>query len=116
MRSCHCFDPHEAPNPPSGGIRDRIAVFQIVFALAGDHRIAEAPAFQRRQVIFVAPHPVNRIQFLGADGHIRFQTYIAIGFQKVIHVVIIPLDGFPVFPGALAFRESSMFLPIFSCA
>lgn len=53
MRSCHSFYSHEAPYPPPSGIRDRIAVLQIVFALAGNHGIAEAPAFQRYQVVFI---------------------------------------------------------------
>ena len=95
----------EAPDSPTGGIRNFVAVFQIVLALVSDHAVAEAAAFQRRQAVFLAPHPINLVQILGADGAVRFQPDIALGFQKIKDIVVVPFDRLTVIPRALAFRE-----------
>ena len=44
-------------------------------------------------------------KLLGADGRIRFQPDIALGFQKIEHIVVVPLDGLPIFSGPLALGE-----------
>ena len=96
MRPCHCLNAHKAPNPASRRISDRVAVFQIVLAAGVHQRIAETAAFECSQTVFLAPHPVNVVAVLGADGCIGFQTDIALGFQKDKHVIVVPLDGLPV--------------------
>ena len=99
------FNPVEAPYPPPGGVGDLVAVFQMVLALTGNHRIAEAAPFQGGQTVFITPHPINFIQILGTDAAVRFQPDITLGFQKIIHIVVIPLKSLPVFLGALALCE-----------
>ena len=66
MRSGNRFNSEKSPHPPSGGVGDPVAVFQIVAALAGDQGFAEAAGFQGRQVIFGAVNLVCLIQFFGA--------------------------------------------------
>ena len=64
MRSGNRFNSEKSPHPPSGGVGDPVAVFQIVLALIGDHSITKAAPLQRRQIVFLTPHLVNFIQFL----------------------------------------------------
>ena len=73
MRSCNGFHSHESPNPPSGRVGDVVAMLQIESPGIGNHGVAEAAGFQRCKGIFFAPHPVDFIEILGADGRIRFR-------------------------------------------
>ena len=45
MGSDNRFNSEETPYPPSKGVGDLVAVFQIVFVLAGNDGIAETAAF-----------------------------------------------------------------------
>ena len=92
----NCFNPHEAPYPPSGWIGNVIAVFQVVPLRIGNNRITEAAGFQGHQRVFIAPHPVDGVQVFGADGRIRLEPDITVRFQKGKDVVLIPPHGFPV--------------------
>ena len=83
MRSGNRFNSEKSPHPPSGGVGDPVAVLQIVLALVGDHSITEAAPLQHRQIVFLAPHLVNFIQFFGTDGTVCFQPDISLGFQKI---------------------------------
>ena len=57
--------------------------------------------FYRRQLVLTTKEkPVDR-----ADGAVRLQPDIALGFQKIKDIVIISLHCLPVIPCALAFRE-----------
>ena len=78
MRSCHSFHTHKSPNPPSGRVGDVVAMFQIESPGIGNHGVAEAAGFQRCKGIFFAPHPVDFIEILGADGRIRFAPDISL--------------------------------------
>ena len=62
IRSCHCLDSHEAPNPAPGWIGHIVAVFQIVLVGMGNQSIAETPGFQERESILVTLYSVNGIQ------------------------------------------------------
>ena len=55
-------------------VGDIVAMFQIEFLGIGNHGVAEAAGFQRCKGIFFAPHPVDFIEILGADGRIRFNA------------------------------------------
>ena len=55
--------------------------------------------------MFLTPHPVNFVQILGADGTVCFQPDIALRFEKIKDVVVIPLDCLTVIPCTLALRE-----------
>ena len=100
-----CLDPEKAPYPATGGVGNIVAVFEIVPALASDHGVAEAARLHCGQVVFGTINLIRLVQFLGADGRISFQPDIALGFQKIEHIVVVTLDGFPVLSGALALGE-----------
>ena len=82
MRSCNGFHSHESPNPPSGRVGDVVAMLQIEFSGIGNHGVAEAAGFQRCKGVFLAPHPVDFIEILGADGRIRFALDISSDSMK----------------------------------
>ena len=97
MRSCHSFHTHKSPHPPSGRVGDVVAMFQIEFSGIGNHGVAEAAGFQRCKGIFFAPHPVDFIEILGADGRIRFAPDVSLRFHEIKDIVVVTLDRFPVF-------------------
>lgn len=78
MRSYNGFHSHESPNPPSSRVGDVVAMLQIEFSGIGNHGVAEAAGFQRCKGVFLAPHPVDFIEILGADGRIRFAPDISL--------------------------------------
>ena len=80
-------------------------MLQIKFLRIGNHGIAEAAGFQRCKRVFHAPHPIDFIEILGADGRIRFTQDVSIGIHEVKNVVIITLDRFPVFTDAVTLRK-----------
>ena len=53
-------------------------MLQIEFLGIGNHGVAEAAGFQRSKGVFLAPHPVDFIEILGADGRIRFAPDISL--------------------------------------
>ena len=77
-------------------------MLQVKFLRIGNHGIAEAAGFQRCQRIFSAPHFVDFIEILGADGSIRFQSDVSLRLHEIENVVIVTLDRFPVFTDAIA--------------
>ena len=101
MRSCNGLHSHESPNPPSGRVGDIIAMLQIVLPGIGNHGVAEAAGFQRCKRVFLAPHPIDRIEVFGADRRIRFDTDISLRFHKIKDIVVVTLDRFPVFTDAV---------------
>ena len=98
MRSCNGFHAHESPHPPSGRVGDVVTMLQIEFLGIGNHGVAEAASFQRRKGIFFAPHPIDFIEILGADGSIRFQSDVSLRLHEIKDIVVVTLDRFPVFP------------------
>ena len=98
MRSCDSFHSHEAPHPPSGRVGDVVAMLQIGSPGIDNHGIAEAAGFQRCKGVFLAPHPIDFIEILGADGSIRFTPDISLRFHEIKDIVVVTLDCFPVFP------------------
>ena len=96
------LNPEKAPYPATGGVGHIVAVFEIVPVLAGYYGVAEAAGLHCGQVVFGTINLVHLVQLLGADGRIGFQPDIALGFQKVKHIVVVPLDCLPVLSGALA--------------
>ena len=98
MRSCHSLHTHKSPYPPSGRVGDVVAMLQIKFLGIGNHGVAEATGFQRSKGIFLAPHPVDFIEILGADGSIRFQSDVSLRLHEIKDIVVVTLDRFPVFP------------------
>ena len=105
MRSCNGFHSHESPNPPSGRVGDVVAMLQIEFSGIGNHGVAEAAGFQRCKGVFLAPHPVDFIEILGADGRIRFTPDVSLGIHEIKDIVVVTLDRFPVFPDTVTLRK-----------
>ena len=105
MRSCHSFHTHKSPHPPSGRVGDVVAMFQIESPGIGNHGVAEAAGFQRCKGIFFAPHPVDFIEILGADGCIRFAPDVSLRFHEIKDIIIVTLDRFPVFPDTVTLCE-----------
>ena len=87
------LDPEKAPHPATGGVGHIVAVFEIVPALAANHSVAEAAGLHCSQVVLATINLIRLIQLLGADGRISFQPDIALGFQKIEHIVVVTLDG-----------------------
>ena len=90
MRSCNGFHSHESPNPPSSRVGDVVAMLQIEFSGIGNHGVAEAAGFQRCKGVFLAPHPVDFIEILGADGP------VCLLYTSLNHIFI-PYDRDKVF-------------------
>ena len=105
MRSCNGFHSHESPNPPSGRVGDVVAMLQIESPGIGNHGVAEAAGFQRSKGIFLAPHPVDFIEILGANGRIRFTPDVSLRFHEIKDIVVVTLDRFPVFPDTVTLRK-----------
>jgi len=80
-------------------------MFQIEFLGIGNHGVAEAASFQRCKGIFFAPHPIDFIEILGADGLIRFTPDVSLGIHEIKDIVIITLDRFPVSTDAVTLRK-----------
>ena len=76
IRPCHSLHAQESPHPPSGRVGDIIAMLQIILPGIGNHGVAEAAGFQRCKRVFLAPHPIDRIEVFGADRRIRFASDI----------------------------------------
>ena len=55
--------------------------------------------------IFFAPHPVDFIEILGADGRIRFAPDVSLRFHEIKDIIIVTLDRFPVFPDTVTLCE-----------
>ena len=49
----------------------------------GNHGVAESAGFQRSKRIFLAPHPIDFIEILGADGRIRFTPDVSLGIHEI---------------------------------
>ncbi len=105
MRPCHSFHTHKSPHPPSGRVGDVVAMFQIESPGIGNHGVAEAAGFQRCKGIFFAPHPVDFIEILGADGRIRFAPDVSLRFHEIKDIIIVTLDRFPIFTDAVTLRK-----------
>ena len=73
-------------------------MLQIEFLGIGNHGVAEAAGFQRSKRIFLAPHPIDFIEILGADGRIRFTPDVSLGIHEIKDIVVVTFDRFPVFP------------------
>ena len=73
-------------------------MLQIEFLGISNHGIAEAAGFQRSKGIFLAPHSVDFVEILGADGRIRFAPDVSLRFHEIKDIVIVTLDRFLVFP------------------
>ena len=80
-------------------------MFQIESPGIGNHGVAEAAGFQRCKGIFFAPHPVDFIEILGADGRIRFAPDVSLRFHEIKDIIIVTLDRFPVFPDTVTLRK-----------
>ena len=61
--------------------------------------------FQRSKGIFLAPHPVDFIEILGANGRIRFTPDVSLRFHEIKDIVVVTLDRFPVFPDTVTLRK-----------
>ena len=84
-------------------------MFQIESPGIGNHGVAEAAGFQRCKGIFFAPHPVDFIEILGADGRIRFAPDVSLRFHEIKDIIIVTLDRFPVFPDTVTLRKLKVF-------
>ena len=80
-------------------------MLQIVFLCIGNHGVAEATGFQRSKGIFLAPHPINFIEILGADGRIRFAPDISLRFHEIKDIVVVTFDRFTVFTYTVTLRK-----------
>ena len=83
---------HKAPDAPPGRINDVVGGFQIIPALAGDQRIAEPAGLDGVQAVLLAPHLVDLIQLFRAGAGIRLQADVALGFEEIKHIVVVPLS------------------------
>ena len=72
-------------------------MLQIESPGIGNYGVAEATGFQRSKGIFLAPHPVDFIEILGADGRIRFAPDISLRFHEIKDIVVVTLDRFTIF-------------------
>ena len=80
-------------------------MFQIKFLGIDNHGVAEAAGFQRCKGIFFAPHPIDFIEILGADGRIRFAPDVSLRFHEIKDIIIVTLDRFPIFTDAVTLRK-----------
>ena len=80
-------------------------MLQVVLFQVGNHSVAEAPGFQRHQVVLLTPHLINDVEVLGTDAGIRLEPDIVLGLHEVKEVVVVPLDQLPVLPGSVALGE-----------
>ena len=80
-------------------------MLQIEFLGIGNHGVAEAAGFQRSKRIFLAPHPIDFIEILGADGRIRFTPDVSLGIHEIKDIVVVTFDRFPVFPDTVTLRK-----------
>ena len=74
-------------------------------ALVGDQRIAEPSCLDRVQAVLLAPHLVDRIQLFRAGAGIRLQADVALGFEEIERIVVVPLYQFPVVLGTVTLGE-----------
>jgi len=80
-------------------------MFQIESPGIGNHGVAEAAGFQRSKGIFLAPHPVDFIEILGANGRIRFTPDVSLRFHEIKDIVVVTLDRFTVFTDTVTLRK-----------
>ena len=80
-------------------------MLQIESPSNDNHGVAEAAGFQRCKGVFLAPHPVDFIEILGADGRIRFAPDISLRLHEIKDIVVVTLDRFPVFPDTVTLRK-----------
>ena len=99
------LDAHKSPDPPPGRVGDVVGGFQIVPALVGNQGIAEPTGLDGVQAVLLTPHLVDLIQLFRAGAGIRLQADVALGFEEIEHIVVVPLHQFPVALGTVAFGE-----------
>ena len=88
------FDTEKAPDTSPGRVDDVVGGFQIIPALVGDQRIAEPSGLDRIQAVLLTPHPVDLIQLFRAGAGICLQADVALGFEEIEHIVVVPLHQF----------------------
>ena len=99
------FDAHKAPDTPPGCVDDVVGGFQIIPALVGNQCIAEPSCLDRIQAVLLALHPVDLIQLFRAGAGIRLQADVALGFEEIEHIVVVPLHQLPVALGTFTLGE-----------
>ena len=99
------FDAHKAPDTPPGRVGDVVGGFQIIPALVGNQGITEPSCLDRIQAVLLAPHLVDLIQLFRAGTGIRLQADVALGFEEIEHVVVVPLHQLPVALGTFTLGE-----------
>ena len=104
------FDAYKTPHPAATGQVDVVGGFKIVAAVILAQLCAETDRRYAVTGVVLAPQFVDFIEVLGADGVVRLEAEIALGFHEVDDIVAAALDGVHVGSSFGADREAEVIL------
>ena len=87
------FDAYKTPHPAATGQVDVVGGFKVVAAVILAQLCAETDRRYAVTGVVLAPQFVDFIEVLGADGVVRLEAEIALGFHEVDDIVAAALDG-----------------------
>ena len=101
---------HKAPHPAATGQVDVVGGFKVIAAVILAQFCAETDRRYAVTSVILAPLFINVVELLGADGVVRLEAEIALGFHEVDDIVAAALDGVHIGGGTFADREAEIVL------
>ena len=104
------LDAHETAHPAATGQVDVVGGFEVVAAVILAQLCTETNRRHAVTGVVLAPLLINVVELLGADGVVRLEAEIALGFHEVDDIVAAALDGVHIGGGTFADREAEIVL------
>ena len=105
------FDAYKTPHPAATGQVDVVGGFKVIAAVVLSQFCAETDRRYAVAGVVLAPLFINVVELLGADGVVRLEAEVTLGFHEVDDVIAAALDGVHVGSGSFADREAEVVLP-----
>ena len=104
------FDAYKTPHPAATGQVDVVGGFKVIAAVVLAQFCAETNRRYAVAGVVLAPLFINVVELLGADGAVRLEAKVALGFHEVNDIVAAAFDGVHVGGGSFADREAEVVL------
>ena len=109
------LDACKTAHPAATGQIDVVGCFKVVTAVILAQFCAETDCRYAVTGVVLAALLVNFVELLGADGVVRLEAEVALGFHEVDDIVAAAFDGVHVGGGSFADREAEIVLYLLHC-
>ena len=104
------LDANESAHPAATGQVDVVGGFKVIAAVVLAQLCAETDGRHAVTGVVLTPLLINVVELLGADGVVRLEAEVALGFHEVNDIVAAAFDGVHIGSGTFADCEAEVVL------